>query len=321
METRTRPKDMVALTTLGFLSEGPCHPYEIQRMLRERHKSYAVGKTRTLYRAIEELEAVGYIEPVETSRDGRRPERTVYRITAEGREELENWLADVLAAPVTETPVFSVAVGLLGCITQQRAEAALAMRLVALQARLLALDATLKLAQDDLGLPRLVLLELEHAMALASAEIEWVRRIIGDMQSGVLRWNEELIRAHFEAMHAATRQRRKHRETGHPGKLPRPGDGREHAITCRSGGDTMIETHNLRRVFKSRKGAVEAVAGVDLDVEEGRDLRLPRTQRRRQDDDAAHALDAAAASTSGEATVAGYDLCTTRPRCATRSAT
>ena len=96
MEMRTQPKDMVALTTLGLLSEQPCHPYEIQRLLRERHKSYAVGKTRTLYRAIEELEAAGYIEPLETSREGRRPERTVYRITPEGSEELENWLAELL---------------------------------------------------------------------------------------------------------------------------------------------------------------------------------------------------------------------------------
>ena len=51
------------------------------------------------------------------------------------------------------------------------------MRVVSLQARLVALDATLKLAQDDLGLPRLVLLELEHAMALAAAELGWVRSI------------------------------------------------------------------------------------------------------------------------------------------------
>ena len=106
MEIRTQPKDMVALTTLGLLSEQPCHPYEIQRLLKERHKAYAVGKTRTLYRAIEELEAAGYIEPIETSREGRRPERTVYRITPEGSEELENWLADLLSTPVDETPVF-----------------------------------------------------------------------------------------------------------------------------------------------------------------------------------------------------------------------
>ncbi len=214
MEIRTQPKDMVALTTLGLLSEQPCHPYEIQRLLRERHKSYAVGKTRTLYRAIEELEAAGFIEPLETSRDGRRPERTVYRITAEGCEELENWLGDLLATPVHEVPVFSVAVGLLGYISQDRAEAALASRLVALQAHNLSLDATLRLAQDDLGLPRLVLLELEHAIALGTAELSWVRSLIADMQSGALVWNEELIRAHFEAMHAADAERRnRHKET------------------------------------------------------------------------------------------------------------
>ena len=213
MEFRTQPKDMVALTTLGLLSEQPCHPYEIQRLLKERHKSYAFGKTRTLYRAIEELEAAGYIEPLETSREGRRPERTVFRITPEGSEELENWLADLLSTPVDETPAFRVAVGLLGYITQERAETALATRVVALRARLTSLEATLKLAQDDLGLPRLVLLELEHAIALTAAEIEWTRSITTDMRSGALIWNEELIRAHFEAMHAADAERRnRHRD-------------------------------------------------------------------------------------------------------------
>jgi DNA-binding PadR family transcriptional regulator len=222
MEMRTQPKDMVALTTLGLLSEQPCHPYEIQRLLRERHKSYAVGKTRTLYRAIEELEAAGYIEPVETSRDGRRPERTVYRITSDGSEELENWIADLLSTPVDETPVFRVVVGLLGYITQERAETALATRVVTLRAHVNALDTTLKMAQDDLGLPRLVLLELEHAIALASAEIDWIRSISADMESGALIWNEELIRAHFAAMHAADAERRnRHREI-HLAKLPHP---------------------------------------------------------------------------------------------------
>ena len=212
MEMRTRAKDMVALVTLGLLSEQPCHPYEIQRLLRDRHKAYAVGKTRALYRAIDELEAAGYVEPLETSREGRRPERTVYRITLEGREDLENWLFVLLAAPIEETPVFSVAMGLLGYITQSRAEVALANRVVSLRARLVGLEATLKLLQVELGLPRLVLLELEHASALASAELDWVRALIDDMHSGVLIWNEELIRAHFASMHAADESRRKHRE-------------------------------------------------------------------------------------------------------------
>ena len=233
MEMRTQPKDMVALTTLGLLSEQPCHPYEIQRLLRDRHKSYAVGKTRTLYRAIEELEAAGYIEPLETSREGRRPERTVYRITPEGSEELENWLADLLSTPVDETPVFRVAVGLLGYITQERAEAALASRVVSLRARVTALDATLKMAQDDLGLPRLVLLELEHAMALAAAEIEWIRSITTDMHSGTLVWNEALIRAHFEAMHAADAERRNRHREDHLARLLHPARHGQAAHTTR----------------------------------------------------------------------------------------
>jgi len=218
---------MVALTTLGLLSEQPCHPYEIQRLLIDRHKGYAVGKTRALYRAIEELEALGYIEQLETSREGRRPERTVYRITVEGRDELENWLADLLASPADEHPVFNIAVGLLGYITQERAEAALAMRVVSLRARLVALDVSLKLAQDELGLPRLVLLELEHAMAIAAAELEWVRVLISDMETGALVWNEAILRAHFETMHAADAERRRRHHAGHAGAVQAPLSGTE----------------------------------------------------------------------------------------------
>jgi hypothetical protein len=123
---------------------------------------------------------------------------------------------------VDETPVFRVAVGLLGYISQERAETALASRVVSLRARVTALDATLGMAQDDLGLPRLVLLELEHAMALATAEIEWIRSIIADMQTGILVWNDELIRAHFEAMHAADAERRNRHRDHHLAKLLHP---------------------------------------------------------------------------------------------------
>jgi DNA-binding PadR family transcriptional regulator len=237
MEIRTQPKDMVALTTLALLSEQPCHPYEIQRLLKERHKAYAAGKSRTLYRAIEELEAAGYIEPIETSREGRRPERTVYRITPEGSEELENWLADLLSTPVDETPVFRVAVGLLGYVTQERVEAALARRVVGLRARVASREAALGMAQEDLGLPRLVLLELEHAIALDAAEVEWIRSIIADMHSGALVWNEELIRAHFEAMHAADAERRNRHREPHLAKLLHPARS-EPVSTHSSRGDT-----------------------------------------------------------------------------------
>jgi ABC-2 type transport system ATP-binding protein len=69
----------------------------------------------------------------------------------------------------------------------------------------------------------------------------------------------------------------------------------------------MIETHNLRRVFKSRKGAVEAVAGVDLDVKKGEIFGFlgpngaGKTTTLRM-------LSTLLPPTSGDATVAGFDL-------------
>ena len=69
----------------------------------------------------------------------------------------------------------------------------------------------------------------------------------------------------------------------------------------------MIETHNLRKTFKSRKGAVEAVAGVDLDVRKGEIFGFlgpngaGKTTTLRM-------LSTLLPPTSGEATVAGFDL-------------
>ncbi len=255
MEIRTQPKDMVALTTLGLLSEQPCHPYEIQRLLKERHKAYAVGKTRTLYRAIEELELAGYIEPIETSREGRRPERTVYRITPEGSEELENWLADLLSTPVDETPVFRVAVGLLGYITQERAEIALASRTVSLRVRVTGLEATLRMAQDDLGLPRLVLLELEHAIALAAAEIEWIR--LHHRGHAVRRARVE--RGADPSAFRGDARRRLGASQSPSGKPPRQ------AAPHVSGGEyeLIIQISGQRKTFKSRKGAIPEGTRID----------------------------------------------------------
>jgi ABC-2 type transport system ATP-binding protein len=69
----------------------------------------------------------------------------------------------------------------------------------------------------------------------------------------------------------------------------------------------MIETHNLRRSFKSRRGAVEAVAGVDLDVKKGEIFGFlgpngaGKTTTLRM-------LSTLLPPTSGEATIAGFDL-------------
>ncbi len=219
---RSKPRDLIGLATLGLVSEQPRHPYEIQRLLKERHKTYAFGKTRALYRAIEELDAAGLIEKIETSREGKRPERTVYAITPDGREHLEDWLVDLIESPVHQDLVFNVAVGLIPYLSQERARAALSARTVSLRSALVSLDESYRLLQEQLHLPRVVLLELEHSKTLAAAELEWVHALLGDIEAGRLVWNDEILAAHFAAIHAAEQAQRaritSHRAQASPGE-------------------------------------------------------------------------------------------------------
>jgi DNA-binding PadR family transcriptional regulator len=197
---------MVALTVLGMLSEQPSHTYEIQRQIRNRHKDFAAGKTRALYHAIDELVQEGLVEPVETTRDGRRPERTVYRITAQGRDELVDWLTDLLENPVAEYPVFSIAIGFLPYVSQDRALEALRRRELALRAEIAAYEESMRSLREDARLPRLVLLELEHAIALRQAELHWVNGVVADIKSGMLHWDPDWLVEQFAEHNAIERQ-------------------------------------------------------------------------------------------------------------------
>lgn len=178
--------NVIALTVLALLAEQPCHPYEMQRLMRERHKDFAIGKTRSFYDAVNRLVRSRLVEPAETSRDGHYPERTVYKITEAGRAELASWLDELLSTPVTEYPLFNVAVSLIGALPPAAALQALQHRIVALQSSVATLAAVQSQLQVELHLPRLVLLEVEHIRTLLQAELEWVRSVVEDIQTGRL---------------------------------------------------------------------------------------------------------------------------------------
>ncbi len=55
-------RDVIALTVLALLTERPLHPYEMQRLMRERHKDFAIGKARSFYDAANRLLRDGLIE-------------------------------------------------------------------------------------------------------------------------------------------------------------------------------------------------------------------------------------------------------------------
>src|SRR6202007_1937220 len=90
------------------------HPYEMGVILKHRHKEESIKlRYGSLYTVIDLLLRRGFIAAREPERDGKRPERTVYDITAAGRDELHSWMTDLISDPVKEYPQFEAALCLL----------------------------------------------------------------------------------------------------------------------------------------------------------------------------------------------------------------
>ncbi|MFD2080486.1 Transcriptional regulator PadR-like family protein [Actinopolymorpha cephalotaxi] len=191
---RPQSADLTGLTVLALLMQGPRHPYELHRLIVDTHKDYITGLPRSLYHAVDRLMNDELIVPVETSREGRRPERTVYQITADGRAELAARLRGLLERTDSAPPTFTAAVSLLGCLPVEEAVRSLGTRVTGLEGRIATLDGVMETLRTG-GLPRLLLLELEYARATTAAELQWVRGLLADIRVGDLTWTSPLTGA------------------------------------------------------------------------------------------------------------------------------
>jgi DNA-binding PadR family transcriptional regulator len=180
--------NLVALTALALISEGPKHPYEIQRVIRLRHHVHAMGRTRALYHAVDRLARYRLIEPLETMREGRRPERTVYQITPAGSDELQAWIVDLLLAPAERPDLFWVAIGFVVYLDPDLVRRTLEERHRNLEVSQ-ASHGGIRAALRDMGLPRSILLDGELRAVLVDAEMAWLRGVIADLAGGGLAWS------------------------------------------------------------------------------------------------------------------------------------
>jgi DNA-binding PadR family transcriptional regulator len=168
------------------LYERPMHPYEVATTLRQRHKNESVRLNYgSLYAVVGSLEKRALIETSEVEREGRLPERTVYRITELGRVEAHDWLAELLSKPVKEYPAFEAGLSFLPALPPDETLALLAERAMDLELGL-ASSRGLREHLETRGLPRLLWVEAEYAAQMQEAELGYVRQLIADISSGEL---------------------------------------------------------------------------------------------------------------------------------------
>ena len=185
----------LALAILGLLDEEPMHTYRMQQLIKARHKDDVVNvrSRASLYQVINRLERAGLVT-VHGTRPLRGPARAHSLRTDRGRA----------GGPLCA--------GCVRCLRPRPASSPSSQRLSRtspllapddalrqLQRRAEALTAEVERIEEGISrgeaaaLPRLFLLESEHALAVQQAELAWVRSLIDDLGAGRLTWSAESL--------------------------------------------------------------------------------------------------------------------------------
>jgi DNA-binding PadR family transcriptional regulator len=84
---------------LALLAIAPAHGYELKQAFEERFgAAWPPVNIGQVYVTLQRLHRDGLVAGAEVEQSDR-PNKTVYQLTAEGRKELESWLATPSAAP------------------------------------------------------------------------------------------------------------------------------------------------------------------------------------------------------------------------------
>jgi DNA-binding PadR family transcriptional regulator len=196
MAKSSRPANPLALAVLALLFERPMHPYEMAATMKERHKEESIKlRYGSLYTVIDMLLARGLVAAKEVSREGKRPERTVYALTPAGLDELRDWMRELLRDPAKEYPQFEAGLCLMPVLPPDEAVSLLRQRALQLSGTVWKMEGQLaELAQQDLSaltagehlpvpladqkFPPLFAVESEFRLALVKAELAFVNELV-----------------------------------------------------------------------------------------------------------------------------------------------
>ena len=186
--SRTAALTPLAMAVLELLHERNMHPYEMTQLMRERRVDYRVKlRPGSLYHTVERLEGQGIIEIVDTQRQGRRPERTVYGLTEAGRDLFVEQARAMLATPAQEYPQYPVALSAAGELECEDALEQLRMRVVGLRARIAADQVVIDHVLTK-QLPKMYWIDYAFVHHQRQSELDWTEQLIDDLEAGRIGW-------------------------------------------------------------------------------------------------------------------------------------
>lgn len=93
------------LLFLGLLKDGPKHGYEIKRLIEEEMFPFVGLKVKSIYYPLKKMEKLNLIKK-DVGREGKWPEKYVYRLTAKGEKIFDRLITDSFLS--IERPYFNI---------------------------------------------------------------------------------------------------------------------------------------------------------------------------------------------------------------------
>ncbi len=220
MATKRKVGNLLALAVLSYLTQRPMHPYELSRTQRDNGDARSIKFTHgSLYMVVQQLEKAGFIAAQETNREGQRPERTVYALTGAGRQELRDWLRDLLGEPEHEYPAFVAALSLIGALPPSQVVLRLRHRLQRLSEQAAEVRQLIDTALAQ-GVPDLFLIEEEYRLAVNTAESQFVTSLLDRIVDPHTGWGPMWAQFHGETFPGGVQAEPGSAGAEHPQRLP-----------------------------------------------------------------------------------------------------
>jgi DNA-binding PadR family transcriptional regulator len=164
---------LTRLLILWLLSEQSLHGYRIKKILDDASLRFWFSiKFGSIYAVLRTLVREGYVETVAVEREGQRPERTRYAITANGRAHLGELLERSWRELPPPADPLDLALAAQAELGEARVRALAAERAQLLEQRIARLDELARSAPA----PEMV----ERRRALTSADLAWVQGFLGE---------------------------------------------------------------------------------------------------------------------------------------------
>jgi DNA-binding PadR family transcriptional regulator len=174
------------------------HPYELSRTLRDNDDGRSIKFNHgSLYMVVQQLAKAGFIVAQETTRQGARPERTVYALTDAGRRELRDWLRELVEVPQHEYPHFVAALSLIAALPPDEVVELLGRRLRRLDEQRTEIRSLIDKTVAE-GVHPVFLVEEDYRLALLDAEYAFVERFIARITNPETGWGPQWAAVHTD---------------------------------------------------------------------------------------------------------------------------